>query len=123
MSRSLSATGWSAGGTLLAGFTGSAGRVVVAGGAAVVVSFLVVSFLFASEAGAVTTSGGLVSCAFSVVFGSGAFGASVLAASGTDAVVSSLKSLIVGGGTLAGSGRGIAASIARSAALLRGGSV
>jgi hypothetical protein len=43
----------------------------------------------------------------------------------TDAVLSalmssSLKSLAVGGGTLAGSGRGIAASIASSAALLRG---
>jgi hypothetical protein len=39
-----------------------------------------------------------------------------------DAVVvgSILKSLIVGGGTLAGSGRGIAASIANSAALERG---
>src|SRR4029077_12163326 len=42
--------------------------------------------------------------------------------SGTEAVVSILKSLIVGGGTLAGSGRGIAASIASSAALLRDGS-
>ena len=41
-----------------------------------------------------------------------------LAVSGADDV-SSLKSLGVGGGTLAGSGRGIAASIASSAALLR----
>jgi hypothetical protein len=41
----------------------------------------------------------------------------------TLAVVSSLKSLMVGGGTLAGSGRGIAASIASSAALDRGGSL
>src|SRR6478609_8947500 len=46
----------------------------------------------------------------------------VLVASGTDAVVSSLKSLTVGGGTFAGSGRGIAASIASSAALARGAS-
>jgi hypothetical protein len=44
------------------------------------------------------------------------------ASGGVDAVVtgSILKSLIVGGGTLAGSGRGIAASIASSAALERG---
>ena len=41
---------------------------------------------------------------------------------GIVAVVSILKSLAVGGGTLAGSGRGIAASIASSAALLRCGS-
>jgi hypothetical protein len=40
---------------------------------------------------------------------------------GTDAVVSSLKSPMVGGGRFAGSGRGIAASIASSAALLRAG--
>jgi hypothetical protein len=47
-----------------------------------------------------------------------------LAGSGdTVAVVSSLKSLAVGGGTLAGSGNGIAASMASSAALLRGGSL
>ena len=44
----------------------------------------------------------------------------VLPASGTDAVESILKSLMVGGGTLAGSGRGMAASIASSAALARG---
>jgi hypothetical protein len=36
-----------------------------------------------------------------------------------EAVVSSLKSAAVGGGTLAGSGRGMAASIASSAAVLR----
>ena len=62
--------------------------------------------------GAAAVSAGLVSTAFSVV----------LAASGTDAVVSGLKSLTVGGGTFAGSGRGIAASIARSAGVLRAGS-
>ena len=70
-----------------------------------------------SAAGAVTTSDGLGSADFS-----GVFSVVVLAASGTDAVVSSLKSLMVGGGTFAGSGRGIAASIASSAALLRAGS-
>src|SRR5205807_1216083 len=43
-----------------------------------------------------------------------------LAASGTEAVESILKSPMVGGGTLAGSGRGTAASIASSAALARG---
>ena len=42
------------------------------------------------------------------------------AVSGTVAVVSILKSPTVGGGTLAGSGRGTAASIASSAALARG---
>ena len=46
-----------------------------------------------------------------------------LAASCAGAAVSSLKSLMVGGGRFAGSGRGIAASIASSAALLRAGSV
>src|SRR5881409_1095393 len=40
--------------------------------------------------------------------------ASVPNAPGTDAVVSSLKSSMVGGGRFAGSGRGIAASIASS---------
>src|ERR1700716_3382643 len=141
MSRSLSATGWSAGGTLLAALVGSlagsvaGAAVAAAGGGAVVVavSFLLVSSLLASAllvsaaGGAVTTSAGLVSGAVSVVFGSGVvgsgvFGASILATSGTDAVESSLKSLMVGGGTFAGSGRGIAASIASSAALLRAGS-
>jgi hypothetical protein len=39
-----------------------------------------------------------------------------------DAVVSILKSAAVGGGTLAGSGRGTAASMASSAAVLRAGS-
>ena len=43
-----------------------------------------------------------------------------LAEAGAAVVVSSLKSAAVGGGTLAGSGSGIAASIASSAALLRG---
>ena len=90
--------------------------VVSAAGAGDAVVVLAVSLagsaLLGSAAGAVTTSEGLVSGAFSVVF----------AVSGTDAVESSLKSLIVGGGTFAGSGRGIAASIASSAALLRAGS-
>jgi hypothetical protein len=53
---------------------------------------------------------------------SGAVAASGLADGGTAAVVSILKSSIVGGGRLTGSGRGIAASIASSAALLRAGS-
>src|SRR6266436_1073319 len=82
---------------------GSADGVVVAaagGDAGVVVA---VSFFRVSAAGAVTISDGLV-----------------FAASGTVAVVSSLKSLMVGGGRLAGSGRGIAASIASSAALRAG---
>src|SRR6267143_1608704 len=82
---------------------GSADGVVVAaagGDAGVVVA---VSFFRVSAAGAVTISDGLV-----------------FAASGTVAVVSSLKSLMVGGGRFAGSGRGIAASIASSAALRAG---
>src|SRR6266404_591981 len=88
------------------------------------VSFLL-SFLLVSAAGAVTSSAGLVSAGFSVVFsvvfGSVALGASVPGALGTDAVASSLKSSMVGGGRFAGSGSGIAASIASSAALLRAG--
>src|SRR5258708_33298033 len=113
MSLSLSATGWSAGRTLLAAFAGSAagGVEAVAGtgdaGAAVVAGSLV------SPAGAVATSAGLVSVL------SGVLSASGLSDGGTAAVESILKSLMVGGGTLAGSGRGIAASIASSAALLR----
>src|SRR6267143_534777 len=82
---------------------GSADGVVVAaagGDAGVVVA---VSFFRVSAAGAVTISDGLV-----------------FAASGTVAVVSSLKSLMVGGGRFEGSGRGIAASIASSAALRAG---
>src|SRR5258707_8857570 len=75
--------------------------VAAAGGDAGVV--VAVSFFRVSAAGAVTISDGLV-----------------FAASGTVAVVSSLKSLMVGGGRLAGSGRGIAASIASSAALRAG---
>ena len=59
------------------------------------VSFLL-SFLLVSAAGAVTSSAGLVSAGFSVVFGSFALGASVLAAPRTDAVVSSLKSPMAG---------------------------
>ena len=81
-----------------------------------------------AAAGAVTTSAGLgsaafsvgVSAVFSVVF-SVVLGSVAFAGSGSVAVESSLKSLAVGGGTLAGSGRGIAASIASSAALLRAG--
>ena len=58
---------------------------------------------------AVATSAGLVS---EDLAGAGGAAAAV-------ALKSILKSLAVGGGTLAGSGRGIAASIASSAALLR----
>ena len=69
-----------------------------------------------------------VRCAVSAGLGSAAFAAGLgsaglsiaLVASGTEAVVSILKSPMVGGGTLAGSGRGTAASIASSAALARG---
>src|SRR4051812_40655849 len=61
-------------------------------------------------------SAGFGSGAVAVALGGGAAG-------GTVAVVSDLKSPAVGGGTLAGSGRGIAASIASSAALVRGGSL
>jgi hypothetical protein len=81
---------------------------------------LLVSLLLASAAGAGTASDGLVSAAFCVAFA--ASGADAVGALGIVAVVSDLKSLAVGGGTLAGSGRGTAASIASSAALLRGGS-
>src|SRR5260221_8412937 len=113
----------------LAGSTAGV-AVAAAGGAAgvvVAVSFLLVSLLpvsalLVSAAGAVTTADGLVSGAFSVVFAASGLAASGLAASGTEAVVSGLKSLMVGGGRFAGSGRGIAASIASSAALLRAGS-
>ena len=105
-------------------------------GVAVAVSFLAVSLLLVSAlagvglgsavdsgrhrscrrsaAGAVTTSDGLVSAAFS---------RHLRARRAPARCVSGLKSLTVGGGTLAGSGRGIAASIASSAALLRAGSV
>ncbi len=140
MSRSRSATGWSAGATLLAALVGSlagsaAGVAAAAAGggvgAAAAGSFLAVSLwagaafsgstlavsgLPGSAAGAATTSDFLVSAGFSVVFTGAGADASVLTTSG-------LKSLTVGGGTLAGSGRGIAASIASSAALLRDGSV
>src|SRR5689334_25052054 len=72
-------------------------------------------------------SAGLVSAALvsgaltSVALSSPALMSPILAESETEAVVpalSSLKSPAVGGGTLAGSGIGTAASIARSAALL-----
>src|SRR5258705_8644035 len=119
MSRRRSATGWSAGATVLT-LTGSlagsvAGAVAVAAGGAAVAASL--------AAGAVTVSAGLASVFGSAAFAvaSGSFGfATAFAASGTVAVVSVLKSPMVGGGTLAGSGRGIAASIASSAALARG---
>src|SRR5881409_651052 len=120
MSRRRSATGWSAGATVLT-FTGSlagsaAGAVAVAAGGVAVAASL--------AAGAVTVSAGLISAGLgSAAFaaGPGSVGLSVaLAASGTVAVVSILKSPMVGGGTLAGSGRGTAASIASSAALARG---
>src|SRR3954447_16839256 len=115
MSRRRSATGWSAGATVLT-FTGSlagstAGAVAVAAGGVAVAASL--------AAGAVTVSAGLGSAGFSAGLGSSGLSI-VLDASGTVAVVSILKSPIVGGGTLAGSGRGTAASIASSAALARG---
>src|SRR5437763_4114559 len=126
MSRRRSATGWSAGATVLT-FTGSlagsaAGAVAVAAGGAAVAASLEVA------AGAVTTSAGFISAGLgsaAVAVGLGSAGFSValsvaLAASGTEAVVSILKSPTVGGGTLAGSGRGTAASMASSAALARG---
>src|SRR5436309_10182171 len=126
MSRRRSATGWSAGATVLT-FTGSlagsaAGAVAVAAGGAAVAASLEVA------AGAVTTSAGFISASLgsaAVAVGLGSAGFSValsvaLAASGTEAVESILKSSMVGGGTLAGSGRGTAASIASSAALARG---
>src|ERR1044071_5500314 len=101
MSRRRSATGWSAGATVLT-FTGSlagsaAGAVAVAAGGAAVAASLAAGGV---AAGAVTVSAGLGSAGFSTAF----------AASGTVAVVSILKSLAVGGGTLGGSGRGGAAS-------------
>src|SRR5450631_2400607 len=99
MSRNLSATGWSVGGTALAALVGSAAAGSRDGVAAAAAGGDVV-------AGAVTISDGLL-----------------VAASGTEteAVASGLKSLMVTGGRLAGSGRGIAAWIASSAALLRAG--
>ena len=116
MSRRRSATGWSAGATVLtftASLTGSA-----AGAVAVAAAARELRRRW-PWAGAVTISAGLGSAAFAV--GVGSAGLSIaLAASGTEAVVSILKSPMVGGGTLAGSGRGTAASIASSAALARG---
>src|SRR5437763_973109 len=81
------------------------------------------SFFVASEFEA-GTSAGFVSAAFSTGFAisSACFAklGTVAVVSGfTEAVVSILKSAMVGGGTFAGSGRGIAASIASSAAVLR----
>src|SRR5438874_3286007 len=124
MSRRRSATGWSAGATVLT-FTGSlagsaAGAMAVAAGGMAVAASL--------AAGTVTVSAGFVSADLASALGSAAFAAAsgsfgfatALAASGTVAVVSILKSPTVGGGTLAGSGRGTAASMASSAALARG---
>src|SRR4029453_19052824 len=108
MSRNFSATGWSAGATVLT-FTGSlAGS--VAGAVAVAAGGVVVAASSGLAAGAIAVSTGLVS-----IFGSTAFAAVpgslvlsvALPASGTEAVASSiLKSPMLGGGTLAGSGRG-----------------
>ena len=101
--------------TFAGSLAGSAAGAVAVGGVAVAASL---------AAGAVTVSAGLISAGLgSAAFaaGPGSVGLSVaLAASGTVAVVSILKSPMVGGGTLAGSGRGTAASIASSAALARG---
>ena len=84
---------------------------VAAGGVAVAASLAAVC--------AVTVRRVLGSAAFAAELGSAGLSIA-LAASGTVAVVSILKSPMVGGGTLAGSGRGTAASIASSAALARG---
>src|SRR5205823_4012939 len=115
-SRSLSATGWSAGGTLLAAFGVSLGcsfgvswACSLVGSAAGVAA---AAGKVPASAGAVTTSESLLAAAFSPE-------AVISAAAG---LASALKSLMPGGGRLAGSGRGIAASIASSAALLRTGS-
>jgi hypothetical protein len=88
-------------------------------GSALFASSFAGSTLVGSEIGAVATSAGLVAGAAcsAALFASVLF-ASVLAVSADG--VSSLKSEAVGGGTLAGSGRGTAASIASSAAELRG---
>src|SRR5438270_11721319 len=124
-SRSRSATGWPAAGTRLAALTGSlAGWVPGAAAGAV-------ADLSGSAAGTVWTLDGVLEGCAVAVFCAGAAAGDVATdlpascAGDTDAVLSdlmssSLKSLAVGGGTLAGSGRGIAASIASSAALLRG---
>src|SRR5205085_7464853 len=105
-SRSLSAIGWSAGGTLLAALgvslacslAGSAAGVAAAAGK-----------VPASAGAVVTISDGLLAAAFSAE----------VAVSAAAGLASALKSLMLGGGRFAGSGRGIAASIASSAALLR----
>src|SRR3954452_1003202 len=110
MSRRRSAAGWAAGATVLT-FTGSLTGSAVG---AVAVAAEGVAVAASLAAGAVTVSAG-----FAAGLGSAGF-STALAASGTVAVVSILKSPAVGGGTLAGSGRGTAASIASSAALARG---
>src|SRR3954447_2820549 len=104
MSRSLSATGWSAGGTLLAAL-GVSLACSLAGSAAT-------AGKVPASAGAVTTSDGLLAAAFSAE----------VAVSAAAGLASALKSLMLGGGRLAGLGRGVAPSIASSAALLRTGS-
>ena len=86
-----------------------------AAGVAAAVSLLGASTGVDGAAGAVAV--------VSTGFGSDVFAAgrgSSICLGGTDAVASSLKSSAVGGGTLAGCGRGIAASIASSAAVARG---
>jgi len=125
-----------AGAGLAEGAVAVAGAGVAAGATAVSVFGASAGFV----AGAVATSAGFGSAAFAVALGSAGlasvacvlpgftsagftsagFTSADLAASGSAAVVSALKSPAVGGGTLAGSGRGIAASIASSAALERG---
>src|SRR4051794_39646060 len=116
MSRSLSAIGWSAGGTLLAALGDSFSSFGVslacslAGSAAGIAAFA--GKVPASAGALVTTSDGLLAAAFSAE----------VAVSAAAGLVSALKSLMLGGGRFAGSGRGIAASIASSAALLRTGS-
>jgi hypothetical protein len=128
--------------TLLAALAGSAAGVEAVAGAAGAaigaVALLAVSSVEAA-AGVVATSAGVVvgaTGAAAVSFGASGTGAAaavepVLVASTagvtvavvSDAVLSALMSLAVGGGTLAGSGFGIAASMASSAAPLRGASL
>ena len=131
MSLSLSATGWSAGGTVLTLTAGSAAGVVeaAAGAGAAGATVAVAGAVRAGGVAAVSVEAGSgtlgASVAFSGVTGAGAVATSAglvlvgFAASAVAGVVepvaSILKSAAVGGGTLAGSGRGIAASIASSA--------
>ena len=109
---------------MLAAFTGSAAGAVAGAVTAAGVVFAV--SLFGASAGVDGATGAVavVSAGFvSAGFGSEVFAVargSSICLGGTDAVASNLKSSAVGGGTLAGCGRGIAASIASSAALARG---